>query len=64
MKTFGYKHKMYLIIIFGLIYNLYLYQHEEASLCEPRTAHAKSMTVSEQLNLIDSSAAETLKSLK
>ena len=64
MKTFGYKHKMYLIIIFGLIYNLYLYQHEEASLCEPSITLAKSMTVSEQLNLKDSSAAETLKYLK
>ena len=64
MKTFGYKHKMYLIIFFGLVYNLYLlYPQEELSDCQARLPIADTMTMSEQLNLKDSAAAEIKKSL-
>lgn len=64
MKTFGYKHKMYLIIFFGLVYNLYLYQQDESTDCETRIPLTRNITISEQLNLKDSSAAETIKYLK
>ncbi|KEO74109.1 hypothetical protein [Anditalea andensis] len=64
MKTFGHKHKMYLIIFCGLIYNLYLYQQEKPSANEPHKPLIKTVTMTDQINLKDTSATEYLKSLK
>jgi len=64
MKTFGYKHKMYLIIFCGLVYNLYLYQQEKPSAGDSNLPISKTVTMAKQLHLKDTSATENLKSLK
>ena len=53
-----------MIIFFGLIYNLYLYQQEESTNCKTQISMANVIGLSDQMILKDSSSTEIIKSLK
>lgn len=64
MKTFNYKRKMYLIIFFGLVYNVYLYHKGDSPNRTVNISSAETIINLDHVKLKDSSSIEIIKSLK